>query len=156
MCLGGDSRGGGGGARVQEGNVEADLIDPWSACTGLGVPIYSGSLDWSLPLSGCWPLLGDSPPLGPDLSLPEAGDAVQPPAVSVHLVPQLARVTVSHQGLETLDVGDGGPEGGHLQHGGQEGDIEDHRLTLVSFSPDIDFSLSSSLLGSFCLRFSKA
>ena len=62
-------------------------------------------LDWSLPLSGDWPLLGDSPPLGPDLSLPEAGDAVQPPAVSVHLVPQLARVTVSHQGLETLDVG---------------------------------------------------
>ena len=122
LSLGGHSHGGGGGggAGVQEGNVEADLIDPRASSTGLRV--YPGSLDWPLPLPGGWPLLGDPPCLSPDrLGLPcTHGDAVQPPAVSVHLFPQLARVTVGHQGLETLDVGDGGPEGGHLQHGHDE------------------------------------
>ena len=67
LGLGGHSHGGGGGAGVQEGNVEADLIDPWPSSTGLRVPIYSGSLDWPLPLPGGWPLLGDPPCLAPDL-----------------------------------------------------------------------------------------
>ena len=99
--------------------MEADLIDPRPSSTGPRV--YPGSLDWPLLLPGCWPLLGDPPWLPPELGLPcTHGDAVQPPAVSVHLLPQLACVTVRHQGLETLDVGDGGSEGGHLQYGHNE------------------------------------
>ena len=86
---------------VQEGDVEADLIHRW-----LWRHLAPLILSPAPSRSPARPLLG---------LLGDITDLVQPPTVRVHLLPQPPRVTVSHQRLQALYVGDGRPQGGYLQ-----------------------------------------